>query len=253
MTESRAKELLARAGAVLYGHYVGTSGNHMSVYVAKDRATRFTTIVSELCQSLAKRFAGENIDVVVAPAVGGIALSQWTAYHLTLLRPDRAEVEALYSEHEEEVLSRAERDETFDIQFSSGFGMGQRNFRQGEELIIKKPTFLLKRGFAVDVSGRRVLEVEDILTTGGSARRTADAIRSAGGELIGLGVLANGGHVTPEACGVKCLEALVQIERELYTELSCAQHGLCAKGIPVNTNFGHGKAFLARQAQDQGG
>ncbi len=210
MRHNTALELLEKSGAIINGHFVGTNGKHLSVYVAKDRATRFTSIASQLCEMIAEMFLKDDIDAVVAPAVGGIALSQWTAHHLTRLRPDRPEVLSLYAEPEDK-------------------------------------DFVLKRGFDQDVRGRRVLVVEDTLTTGDSAVRTVCAVVASLGIVIGLGVLANGGNVTAEDVGVDRLEALVNIERQIFTEEGCVDHGLCAKGVPINTDFGHGKEFLARK------
>jgi orotate phosphoribosyltransferase len=212
MTDKEAKSLLEQAGALIEGHFVGTNGNHLSLYVAKDRATIHTVIVSRLCYGIAERFYDDRIEAVVAPAVGGIPLSQWTAHHLTQASSSCVDVLALYAEPDGD-------------------------------------NWVLKRGFNEDVKGKRVLVVEDTLTTGGSARRTVEAVEKCGGIVVGLGVLANGGNVTPQECGVSRLEALVSIEREIYTEHYCAAHGLCARQVPINTRFGHGAAFLARQSQ----
>lgn len=244
-TPERTRELLTKSGAIIEGHVVGTNRKHFSVYVAKDRATRFPSVASELCEGIAERFAGSDIDAVVAPAIGGLPFSQWTAHHLTRLRPDRPEVLALYSEHEDKVLAeRKKGDWSFTLAFSLG---NVFEIEEGEMLFLRRPTFVLKRGFDKDVGGKRVLEVEDILTTGGFAARTAEAIVGAGGILVGLGVLANIGGVTASGVGVDRLEALMKIEQELFSEEECACTGLCAKGIPVNTEFGHGAAFLARR------
>ncbi|MFY9462708.1 MAG: hypothetical protein WAP52_00795, partial [Candidatus Sungiibacteriota bacterium] len=241
----RTKQLLAESGAMEEGHFVGTSGVHFSLYVAKDRATRLTSVASELCAGIAERFVGYDIDVVVAPAIGAIPLSHWTAHHLTRLRPDYPEVLALYTEYEEVVLGeRIVGGDSLTVTLSSG-----RTFEvaEGEKIILRRPRFMLKRGFAEDVRGRRVLGVEDTLTTGGSARGTARAIIDAGGILIGVAALVNGGGVTAAQIGVSRLEALVSIERQIFTEEECARDGLCAKGVQVNTKYGHGAAFLARK------
>lgn len=244
MDQARARQLLAQAGVVIEGHFVGTSGNHLSVYVAKDRATRLTSVVSELCAGIAEAFATDDVEAVVAPAVGGIALSQWIAHHLSRLRPDRPEVLALYTEHDDQVLEEGKGD-GIKVTLPSGEYMA---LPKGAKIILRHPRFVLKRGFDRDVHGLRVLAAEDTLTTGGSAASTVKAIVSAGGIIVGLGALANGGKVTAEMLGVPRLVALVEIERQMYTEAECAEHGLCHRGVLVNTDFGHGAAFLARTA-----
>lgn len=247
MHAERIRELLAKPGAIIEGHFVGTNGNHLSVYVAKDKGTRLTSVASEVCFYLADTFVNDDIDAVVAPAVGGLPLSQWTAYHLSRRRPDRPEVLALYSEHEDIELVNAEK-KAVEILLRD-MNTARDNIvslQPGEKIYRRTTRFVLKRGFDIDVNGKRVLEVEDILTTGGSAKKTAEAIERAGGNLVGLGVLANGGNVTATDCGVKRLEALMTVERLIYTEVDCIKGGLCAMGVPINTTFGHGKAFLAR-------
>lgn len=255
LTSEWAGELLAYAGAILEGHFVGTSGKHLSMYIAKDRGTRFTSVASELCLGLAERFAADEIDCVVSPAVGGVALSQWTAHHLSRLRQDRPEVLALYSEHKEQLVVEAEKKELV-IPIPPGvLDSGTEGFeiiiRSGEKLVVVKPSFVLKRGFDVDVKGKRVLGIEDILTTGGSAERTARAIEAAGGILVGFGVLANGGGITAGDLDVPRLEALITVKRQIFTAEECADHGLCKAGVPVNTSFGHGAAFLTELARQQ--
>ncbi|OHA18652.1 MAG: hypothetical protein A2664_00285 [Candidatus Taylorbacteria bacterium RIFCSPHIGHO2_01_FULL_46_22b] len=253
LSPDRVREILASTGAVIEGHFVGTSGKHLSLYVAKDRATRLTSVSFELCLEIARRFAQEDVDVVVAPAVGAIALSQWTAYHLSQLRPDRPEVLALYSEHLETIEAQCEpgskpvviklpwhkHDDATDV---------LRLF-PGEKLVVVKTSFVLKRGFAADVKGKRVLAVEDTLTTGLSARGTADAIKAAGGILVGVGALVEGGGVTADDLGVFRLESLLRVKRQIFTREECADHGLCRAGVPINTQFGHGAAFLAEQGK----
>lgn len=238
----RAKHLLEKSEAIIEGHFVGTNGKHFSVYIAKDRATRFTTVISELCEGIAEMFAYNDIDVVVAPAVGAIAMSQWTAHHLTRMRPNRPEVLALYAEHEDEMVYEQGKGSVFPTRFETDLLM-----RQGDQLILRKPSFVLKRGFNLDVRGKRVLGIEDVLTTGGSAARTAQAILASEGFLVGFGVLANGGNVTPADIGVSQFESLMVVERQIFTEEECTDHGLCAQGVPINTNFGHGAAFLGRK------
>lgn len=70
----------------------------------------------------------------------------------------------------------------------------------------------LRRGF--DVSGKRVLLIEDIVTTGGSILKAADAVRAAGGEVVAFALLVDrsSGRFTPDAP----VEALVTLEIETY-------------------------------------
>lgn len=247
MNAQEALKLLRASGVVQTGHFVGTSGRHFDIYIAKDCGTRLPSIASALCLGIAERFTTQNIEVVVAPAVGGIVLSQWTARHLSALCPQHPEVIAVYAEHEEEIVAVGDGKGRSIV--SSGNNLIELALENGHELVIKKPTFGLKRGFAKDVKGRRVLIVEDTLTTGNSVRNVTQAVTAAGGILVGVGVLVNGGNVTAESLEVPRLDVLAQVDRHIYSERECAERGLCAQGIGIDTKFGHGEAFLNRRGR----
>ena len=82
----------------------------------------------------------------------------------------------------------------------------------------------LRRGFNID-SGERVLVVEDVVTTGGSTRETIDAVRRAGGEVLGAGSIVDrsGGSVEVGARRA----ALLTLEVPAYDPTDCP---LCRQG-----------------------
>jgi orotate phosphoribosyltransferase len=207
LTEQDALNLLHKAGAVITGsHFVYTSGKHGSAYVNKDAVYPHTKTTSALCRAIAERFVA-GVDVVIAPAVGGVILSQWVAHHLTELSGH--EVIGVYAEKSED----------------------------GE-------TFVIRRGYDKLVAGKEVLVVEDILTTGGSAKKVIEATRSIGGYVVGLGVLCNRGGITASLVAVPNLFALTNVPLDAYDEAKCP---LCADKVPINTDVGKGKEFLARR------
>ncbi len=55
--------------------------------------------------------------------------------------------------------------------------------RQDGEMVIR-------RGFSIE-PGQKVLVVEDVVTTGGSVKEVIEQVKSAGGEVIGVGVLVD--------------------------------------------------------------
>lgn len=212
-TQDRALEILAEAQAVLTnGHFVYKSKLHGEVYVNKDRVYLHPRLVSKLCHMIAERFRDHEAYVVVAPAVGGIPLSQWTTYHL--IQMTGYDVLAAYVEKSD--------DPDHPFKFTRGYG----------ELI----------------KGRRVLVVEDVLTTGASAAATVKAVTEAGGTVVGVGAICNRGGVTAEKLGVGNLFSLVELELKTYTREECP---FCQPGEhhrEINTTVGHGKAFLEEQA-----
>lgn len=87
MTGEEVFDLLEQHHAIIRNrHVVYTSGRHGDAYINKDAIYPDTAAVSSLCQEIASRARDSRIQVVAAPAVGGIALAQWTAHHLSSRR-----------------------------------------------------------------------------------------------------------------------------------------------------------------------
>ena len=123
---------------------------------------------------------------------------------------------------------------------------------KGDRILIKRAgsLFVIKRGYDKLLHGKRVLVVEDVLTTGGSVRKVVEAVRQAGGEVVGGGAICNRGRVTAEDVGgVPELFATINPEMESFPE---DEFSLGAQGVPVNTDVGKGRDFLARKAAPAG-
>jgi orotate phosphoribosyltransferase len=63
-------------GALLEGHFLLTSGNHSNRYFQCAKVLQFPVHATALCGELASRFNPSDIDVVIAPALGGIVVGQ---------------------------------------------------------------------------------------------------------------------------------------------------------------------------------
>lgn len=202
---NKALELLKKTGAILPNdHFVGTSGLHFDTYINKDALYPHTEETSEMGKLFAEKNKDLAIDVVAAPAVGGIILSTWTAHHLTLLRGK--EVLGVYTE------KNADKDQVF------------------------------TRGYDSYVKGRNVLIVEDLTTTGGSVKKVVDTVQRAGGNVLQVCVMVNKdpANVNSEMMGVP-FSSLSELKVTTYAAETCP---LCKNGVPINTKVGHGKKFL---------
>lgn len=206
----RIKLIFEEANAIITNtHVVYTSGMHGDVYVNKDAIYPFTSKISELCQFIAQDFQDVEIDAVIGPVVGGVALSQWTAYHLSKIL--KKEVFALYAD-------KVEKD-------------GETNF-------------VIKRGQDKYITMKKILVIEDVLTTGTSVRKVVQAVRDLGGIMTGVGALCSRGGVTYKQVGdVLRFESLMNITLDAYFENECP---LCKKGVPINVKVGKGAEFLAK-------
>jgi orotate phosphoribosyltransferase len=207
--EEFALEVLGEVGAVITdSHIVYASGLHGSAYVNKDSVFPHIWKTSQLCKKLSTEFLYDHVEAVIGPTIGGVIMSQWTTMHLSDIM--RKEVLAVYAE------------------------------RIGDE-------FVIKRGYDELIAGKNVLVVEDVLTTGETAKKVVEAVRAVGGKVIGLGALCNRGGVTEDQlANVPKLVSMVNINLKAWSEADCP---LCASGVPINTKVGKGLEYLARMAQ----
>jgi len=78
----RAEEILKifkDCGALLEGHFLLTSGLHSSQYLQCALVLQYPAHAERLCALLARPFAGQGIQVVAAPALGGIVVAHEVA------------------------------------------------------------------------------------------------------------------------------------------------------------------------------
>ncbi|MFA6161326.1 MAG: phosphoribosyltransferase family protein [Patescibacteria group bacterium] len=253
MNEQEILQMLGEVGAVITdSHIVYTSGRHGTAYVNKDAIYPYTRRTSKLCRETAEFFAEQNVEVVVAPAVGGVILSQWTAFHLSEIY-DR-DVLAVYAERDEESLFKADDKSRYELDVTMiDPSVGRIRYKTGmlksdDEVVIKHPGFVIKRGYDKLVAGKRVLAVEDVATTGGSIKKVIEVTRRCKGNVIGAALLCNRGNVTPNDIGdPPILHALLNVKFDSWSEEECRETGPCSRGVNINTAVGKGKDFLARQ------
>ena len=64
-----------QAGAIQKGHFRLTSGVHSDTYIQCAQVMQYPGFMHNLCSELGRKFRGEDIDVIVGPAIGGIIIS----------------------------------------------------------------------------------------------------------------------------------------------------------------------------------
>ncbi|HWP79222.1 MAG TPA: orotate phosphoribosyltransferase [Candidatus Acidoferrum sp.] len=141
LTKEQVIDILKEAGAFLEGHFLLTSGRHSDKYVQCAKVFLDAKYSEPICKEIADHFRGDNVDIVIGPAMGAIQLA-----------------------------------------YEVGRQLGCRNFFTERE----DGKMTLRRGFAVE-PGERVLVVEDVVTTGGSAKEVIEIARAAGGVVVGVG------------------------------------------------------------------
>ena len=82
MTSEEVIEKFKRAGALLEGHFILSSGLHSPVYLQCAIALESTSSAAEFGAALAEHFAGSRIETVASPAIGGIVIGYEVARQL---------------------------------------------------------------------------------------------------------------------------------------------------------------------------
>lgn len=198
------KVLESVGGVIVDDHFVLKSGKHASKYLNKDALYPHTDLTSQACQAFADKTNDLSYDVVVGPALGGIILSQWTAWHAS--KQFGSEIYGVYTEKD------------------------------------SSENQVFTRGYDALIKDKKVLITEDITSTGGSVKSVMDAVARAGGEVVGVTVLVNRNpsEVTSEYFGVPFFP-LGELVVEVYNEADCP---MCAEGKQVNLNVGHGRKYM---------
>jgi len=79
---SKTEDIFQKAGALLKGHFLLTSGLHSPAYWEKFRILQFPSYTEQLCRMIADHFRRQNVQVVAGPTTGGIILAFEVARHL---------------------------------------------------------------------------------------------------------------------------------------------------------------------------
>jgi orotate phosphoribosyltransferase len=79
MTQDEVLDIYKRTGALLTGHFLLSSGLHSDRYLQSALVLQLPEVATSLCAALAEHFRGQRIEVVIAPALGGVFVSHETA------------------------------------------------------------------------------------------------------------------------------------------------------------------------------
>jgi orotate phosphoribosyltransferase len=203
-------DILKKVGAVLTDdHFVYTSGKHGEVYVNKDAIYTHPLEVSQVGLLFAEKYKDLDIEVVAAPALGGIILSTWTAYQLTRLKGK--EIIGVYAEKLPE---------------------GKMGFTRGYDKLIKD---------------KKVLVIEDLATTGGSVKKVVELVKETGGIVVAVCTMINRNpkEVNTETVGAP-FDSLGILEARAWDEKDLPDY---IAQRPINTSVGHGKKYLVSQSK----
>jgi orotate phosphoribosyltransferase len=142
------------SGALLDGHFQLTSGLHSPQYFQCAKVLQYPKYGTAICGMIANHFRHCNIDIVIAPAMGGIIVAQEVGRILTDISENKKPpLRILFTER-------------------------------------KDTTMLLRRGFEI-FPGDRVLVCEDVVTTGGSVAEVIKIVLEHHGSVVGVGSIVD--------------------------------------------------------------
>jgi orotate phosphoribosyltransferase len=175
-----AEELLKSVKAWQSGHFLLSSGLHSSEFMQCQKVLQYPEHGLTLADDLAKKIveAGLKPQVVIGPALGAVHLEVFVAIAVNklLAKENGAQVRAVFAERAEDGIN-----------------------------------FAIRRGIEL-APGERVLVVEDVTTTGGSAKRVVELVKQLGAEPIGVGAIVDrsGGKVDFGLPFIKLVEINIQ-------------------------------------------
>lgn len=153
MNEAEVLAIFRQSGALLDGHFQLTSGLHSPRYFQCAKVLQYPDFAKRLCDQIAGHFLGRDIDIVIAPAIGGIVVAQEVGR--SLYESGRRNIRVMFTERQDGVMR-------------------------------------LRRGFSIE-PGENVLVCEDVITTGGSVKEVMEIVRHVGGLIAGTGAIVNRG------------------------------------------------------------
>ena len=193
-------------------HFVLASGQHSREYVNKRALTQAPSALHKIAQLMSMYATPhkESCQLVIGPADGAITLS--FALALCLSQEQERNVQHTFAAKQRYVDP-------------SGF----------------TDRFAFNNADSELITGKRIVLVEDILTTGESLKKVVDLVKAQGGIPIGACAIWNRNAVTAEHLGVPVLHSLIEVQLESWPPDKCP---LCINKVPINTIYGKGKEYL---------
>lgn len=213
------RTMLEKFGCIYSGHFVGVSTKHLAGYCNIDPLLPHVREVGECIKMLTDQFSDDTVEVVAAPAIGAIPFAHWGAQHI--MASSGSDVLGVWAD---KVSGATERAFVFE-----------------------------REGFAKAVAGKKVLILEDMINQMASVKAMIKTVREAGGEVIGVGCIAANAGVDAAQLDVPKFAKLTSVEYSVWAAEDCQSHGLCARGVPIVVDIGHGDDYQATHPDYTGG
>lgn len=183
--ESAVGDILKSVGAWRTGHFLLTSGLHSDQYMQCQRVMQYPRFGNLLADLLVEKFSDSGLrpDVIVGPALGAVHLEVFVASALERRSHKSLNDYFLSADSVSKSLDQKHIDSMVKAVFA--------------ERAAGSEDFSIRRGIDL-AEGTKVFVVEDVTTTGGSARKVVELLRALGTTPVGVGAIVDrsGGQAT---------------------------------------------------------
>jgi len=210
--QQRIIRMLQGSGVIVHGHFslpsglpasngLRQAGQHTDTWFYGGKLIAWPPHLLSLCAELAKGFTGMGISLVVGPTATGVAVAAFTALELYKLTTV-GRVQAAFADKQPDA------------------------------------SFKFRPEFAESINGAEILIAEDTVHSGNTIRQLVKAIMALGGNVAGVAVIWNRGHVAARDFTMADLPgftepeflSLVDLDLPAWPAEGCE---LCSQGIPL--------------------
>jgi len=208
MDQTEINQKLEEVGAVITdSHFVYTSGKHGRAYVNWAEVLTHPFVSWLTTNKMEDLVWGLNFETIIGPTHTGDKIAYGLA--LNFRTGSLPEIHYVYAQESD----------------------GGRVFPRGQDAYVR---------------GKKILIVDDILTTGSTIDEVLEAIGSLSGVPVGIVVGCNRSSFDDSYKGIPLL-SLVKVDLEQWEESECP---ICKEGILPREEIGHGKNFMELYGRD---
>ncbi|MDZ4833490.1 MAG: orotate phosphoribosyltransferase [Candidatus Melainabacteria bacterium] len=184
--ESAVGDILKAVGAWRTGHFLLTSGLHSDQYMQCQRVMQYPRFGNLLADLLVEKLLENDVrpDVIVGPALGAV---HWEVFVASALERKAQKNLNDYFLSADSISKSVLEQKHIDSMVKAVFA----------ERAAGSDDFSIRRGIDL-AEGTKVFVVEDVTTTGGSARKVVELLKSLGTTPVGVGAIVDrsGGQAT---------------------------------------------------------
>ncbi len=192
--EMNFRKNLEKEKIIKNGHFLLSSGKHSNTYINKDAIFSNPQLFQYVIDFINHYIVEKNneYDVITGPAIAGAILAApiSLANDLTFVYPEKIQIPPLYQKEKFYMMA-------------------------------------YRRGYDKVMYGKKILLVEDIITTGRSVQQTIDAVEICDGTVVDVIAIWNRSNWKPENCDIF---SIINEPVESWCKEECPD---CKNGIPL--------------------